>query len=69
MKAEIIIEVKDDNQYILQDRIEKYEKIFRLLIEKGALDGVRGGSTNIHFDDKGNFKGIEFKYFTWRERS
>lgn len=69
MKADILIQVEGDDQWELEARITKYEKIFRLLIEKGALDGVRGGSTNIHFDDKGKFKGIQFSYFTWREKA
>ena len=69
MKADIIIEVQGESQWELSDRITKYEKIFRLLIEKGALDGVKGGSAMIHFDDKGNFRGIQLSYFPWRERT
>lgn len=64
MKIDIITTVDVDNEY----QAEEIGKIFKLLVDKGALTGVRGGSTNIHFDDKGIFKGIQFSYFVWRER-
>lgn len=50
------------------EQIEKYKKIFKVLIEKGALDGVRGGSANIHFDADCKFRGVQFDYWTWKER-
>lgn len=68
MKAIIQIDLEGDNEYELSDRITKYEKIFRLLIEKGALDGVKGGSANIHFGGSGEFMGIELNYWPYRER-
>lgn len=61
MKTEIILEV--ENEY---DAV-KFEKIFRVLIEKGALSGVRGGKTIIHFDEVGNFRGVSFDYMVWKE--
>ncbi len=51
-----------------QEQIVKYTEIFKLLIEKGALDGVRAGSTIIHFDSNCVFQGIEFSYFPWRRQ-
>ena len=68
MKGTIIIEIEDDSQWDLQDRLTKYEKIFRLLIDKGALDGVRGGSANLHFNGEGQFAGLELNYWPWKEK-
>lgn len=50
-----------------REQIEKYKQIFSVLIEKGALDGVRGGQAIIHFDAEGNFQGIQFDYWPWRK--
>lgn len=63
MKGQIVIELLDTNE----EQITKYEKIFRILIDKGALDGVRGGKTIIHWDAVGKFRGISFDYFVWKE--
>ena len=70
MKGKIIIEVESlsDDNYRFIKRIEKYEKIFKLLIDKGALDGVMRGSANIHFGNDGEFTGIELNYWPWREK-
>ena len=50
-------------------RIAKYIEIFKVLIEKGALDGVKSGKTIIHFDNDGLFQGIQFDYWPYRRRS
>lgn len=50
------------------ERINKYVEIFTILIEKGALDGIRGGSAIIHFDSDGVFQGVELDYWPWRRR-
>ena len=52
---------------ITKEQKEKYELIFRLLFDKGALDGVRNGKVLLHFDGKCDFQGIEFAYFPWRK--
>ena len=69
MKADIIIQIEDEDPYELAKRAKRYEEIFRLLIKTGSLDGIRGGSVNIHFDSTCVFKGIEHNYWPWRERS
>lgn len=51
-----------------QEQIEKYKEIISVLIEKGALDGVRGGSAVIHFDADCSFQGIQLNYWPWRRR-
>ena len=57
-----------DKSFTTQERIDRYVEIFTILIEKGALDGVRGGSTIIHFDGDGVFQGIELDYWPYRKR-
>lgn len=49
-------------------QLERYKEIFAVLIEKGALDGVRGGSAIIHFDAQGVFQGVQLDYWPWRRR-
>lgn len=50
------------------EQIEKYKEIFSLLIQKGALDGIRGGNVQIHFDPQGVFQSIELHYAPWRRK-
>lgn len=57
-----------DKSFTTQERIDKYVEIFTILIEKGALDGVKGGSAIIHFDSDGVFQGVELDYWPWRRR-
>lgn len=66
----IIIEVKnlDNVGEISEDKKEIFTEIFCALIESGGLTGVRGGSTNIHFDGDGKFQGIQLSYWPWRKR-
>ena len=62
MKIEIKIEGATKEQ------MEKYTEILTVLISKGALDGVKGGKTILHFDGEGNFMGVELSYMPWRRR-
>ena len=64
MKIEIIQVVEVDSVY----QAEEIAKIFKILIDKGGLVGVKGGSTNIHFDGNGKFMGIQFDYWPYKER-
>ena len=50
------------------EQIAKYTEIFRVLIEKGALDGIRGGSAILHFDQQSTFQGVQLDYWPWRRR-
>ena len=54
----------------ISDRQLDYQeiRIITALIEKGALVGVKGGKTIIHFDDEGKFRGIQYDYWPFRER-
>ena len=64
----IEIKLPVEKFYATDERLAKYVEIFTVLIEKGALDGVRGGSTIIHFDGEGVFQGIELDYWPYRKR-
>ena len=52
----------------ITDRQLDYQeiRIITALIMKGALVGVKGGKTIIHFDDEGNFRGIQFDYWPFK---
>jgi len=50
------------------EQIDKYKEIFAVLLEKGALDGIRGGSAILHFDANCIFQGVELNYWPWRRR-
>jgi len=63
-----MIEIKLNVDGATSEQIEKYKHIFKLLIEKGALDGVRAGHVKIHFDLDGTFQGVELNYWPWRRR-
>lgn len=61
------MQINLDFEGITEEQASKYEKIFYLLVVKGALDGVRNGKVMLHFDGKCEFLGIEFNYFPWRK--
>lgn len=63
MKVEINIEGAS------REQLEKYTEILTILISKGALDGIKGGSAILHFDAQGIFQGIELDYWPWRRRA
>lgn len=44
------------------------QEIFMGLLKSGGLTGVRGGKTVIHFNELGDFMGIELSYWPWRRR-
>ena len=50
------------------EQIKNYIEIFTILISKGALDGVRGGKTILHFDNDGGFMGVQLDYRPWWRR-
>jgi hypothetical protein len=49
------------------DRLQM-QMILEALISTGALTGVKGGQTIIHFDANGVFQKVELKYFPWVRR-
>ena len=51
-----------------REQMERYTEILTILLDKGALDGVKGGSTILHFDGDGRFMGVELDYWPWRRK-
>lgn len=68
MKIELDIKSMDNIGEFTKERLERYTEIFTVLIEKGALDGVRGGKAIIHFDPLGIFQAVQLDYSPWRRR-
>ena len=50
------------------EQVKNIEEIVTALITSGALTGVRGGKSILHFDADGLFQGVELAYFPWRRR-
>ena len=63
-----MLEIKIQSDELTPAQIEKYLLIFNLLIEKGALDGVKGGKAILHFDSEAQFMGVELNYWPYRRR-
>lgn len=61
MKVDIITSVEVDNVY----QADEIALIFKVLVEKGMLSGVKSGASLIHFDKSGRFQGVEFAYKPW----
>lgn len=54
-----LLEDLDDTEYA------KLEEILTVLVHKGALMGVKGGQTIIHFDNDSNFMGVQVDHRPW----
>lgn len=68
MKIVLDIKSMDNVGEFTPERLSRYEEIFNVLIEKGCLDGVRGGRASIHFDADGRFMMVNLDYSPWRRR-
>jgi hypothetical protein len=64
MATEIKIQIENKNE----DEIAQIVEIFTALLQCGGLNGVKAGSTNIHYDEQGTFQGIKFEYWPWKKR-
>lgn len=60
----IVIEIESATS----EQIARYQEIISVLISKGALDGVKGGQSILHFNADGIFQGVELDYWPWRRR-
>ena len=67
----ILLELKnlENIGYVSDTDKAHFAEIFEALIVSGGLTGVKGGSTNIHFDSQGLFKGINLNYWPYRKRT
>lgn len=68
MKIEFEINNFENTGDITPEKLQRFAEIFKVLVEKGALTGIKGGSANIHFDRFGDFVGLEMVYWPWRKR-
>lgn len=68
MKIELDIKNMDNVGEFTPARLARYKEIFEVLIEKGCLDGVKGGRAMIHFDALGTFMQVSLDYSPWRRR-
>jgi hypothetical protein len=46
--------------------VRMFTRIFEALISSGGLTGVKGGSTILHFDGEGKFRGVQLNYWPYR---
>lgn len=68
MKIELDIRNLENVGEITSETRRHFVEIIEALISTGGLSGVRNGSTSIHFDNEGNFMGINMNYWPWRRR-
>jgi len=68
MKIELYIKNTDNVNNLSELEIKKIEEICSALVSSGALTGVKGGKTLIHFDASGEFMGVELDYWPFRRR-
>jgi hypothetical protein len=62
------MKIKIDIEGATREQLIKYTEILTVLLDKGALDGVKAGQTILHFDGQGVFQGVELAYWPWRRR-
>ncbi len=61
MKVDITTTVDVDSVY----QADEIALIFKVLIDKGMLTGVKSGASLIHFDKNARFRGVSFDYKPW----
>lgn len=64
MPTQIKLEVEGADQ----DTTQRYYEVMLALIKSGGLTGVKGGQTILHFDQDGNFIGVQLSYWPWRKQ-
>jgi len=68
MKIVLELNIKNSENigYTLDAKeIERIKEIFEVLIEKGAVTGIRGGQTILSFDGNGIFMDVKVNYSPW----
>jgi len=64
--TEIKLSIRQD----LDEReLVRVNEVLSALLTCGGLFGVKGGKTIIHFDGKGEFRGVQLDYWPWRKRT
>ena len=69
MEIKLLIRNTENIGALGAEQVAKVQEILAALITSGGLTGVKGGKTIIHFDDKGDFRGIELDYWPWRKKA
>lgn len=64
MSTQIKLEVEGTDQ----ETLVKYYEILSALIKSGGMTGVKGGQTILHFDQDGNFVGVQLSYWPWKKQ-
>ena len=62
----IKLEIKLDGA--TKEEMQRYTEIFLALIASGGLTGVKGGQTILHFDQTGDFQGVQLSYWPWKKK-
>jgi len=68
MKIEFEITNFENVGDMTPEKMRIFGEIFKVLIEKGALTGIRNGCVKIHFDNFGRFAGIQMDYWPWKRK-
>lgn len=68
MKIEVEIRNTENIGNLTNEDMLQIREIVRRLVEVGGLTRVRGGQTNILFDQFGVFQKIELKYYPYVKR-
>lgn len=51
-----------------RETVQRYYEIVLALVQSGGMTGVKGGQTILHFDQDGNFVGVQLSYWPWKKR-
>lgn len=68
MQITLNIQNTENVKNLSEADIHNMEKIVLALITSGALTGVKGGKSIIHFDPTGKFMGVQLDYWPFRIR-
>jgi hypothetical protein len=68
MKIEFEITNFENTGDLTPEMLRTFGQIFKILIEKGALTGIKNGCAKIHFDSNGRFVGVQMDYWPWRKK-
>lgn len=66
----ITLEIKNTENFgsIDDTKRQRITEIVTALITSGGLTGVKGGQTIIHFDNAGEFRGVQLSYWPFLKK-
>jgi hypothetical protein len=68
MEVKLNIRTLENVGELTAERLVHITEIFEALVVSGGLTGVKGGSTVVHFDQDGEFMGVQLNYWPYRRR-